>query len=331
MLKYFLVLLKCIFIIIFLVTCKKPDQTYYTINQVRAVGVVVQTSALSTGANNFQSTSSQQFPIRPNCSAGSTEFDIVVISPTNEIPTLTINNLKLLPIGNYYLASGGGSRGLPNGTNGTSIAMTNIFTSATATPTTVFTSPYRLTVFKYIVDCANIGTNLSNSFTQISDIPAFQLSYTVSSGTSSDQGFYTFYTLPDNNDSFWNTSPVNVTLSSNKISSLTTGLAITNNPIQFSSISPAANSVLNGNSSSSISVGVTIPSVPFPRDPNNTNFQAKTRIQWYVTNGSLSLDTSSSTDWNPESNAGTTVGGFVVVRDLLGGVDFKVFGPFTTQ
>jgi hypothetical protein len=54
-------------------------------------------------------------------------------------------------------------------------------------------------------------------------------------------------------------------------------------------------------------------------------------VQWYVTSGNLNLDTSASTTWNPGVGSGNSTGGFVIVRDLLGGVDFKILGPFTTQ
>ncbi|BBH53268.1 hypothetical protein [Fluviispira sanaruensis] len=318
-------------LLIFFISCKKPDSTYYTINQVRVVAALFQTSALVTGTT-INGTSTQQFPMRPNeTCTGAPEFNIVVISPTSEIPTLTINSLKVAGIGYYYLAKGGGGRGLPNGTKGTSLPLTTFFSSATPATTTIMTSPFRLTVFTFTAACVNFNNaNLTTNLETVNDIPAFMINYSVTSGVSTDQGFYTFYYLPLKTDSWWSSAAVTSSVSS-KISSITSGLAVTNSPSQFGTLSPIASSTINANSGNAISAPVTIPNVPTGRDANSSLFQASTRIQWYVTSGSLDLDTAAITTWNPETTAGTSVGGLVVVRDLLGGVDFKIFGPFTTQ
>ncbi|WP_186644597.1 hypothetical protein [Fluviispira vulneris] len=323
--------LSIFFIILFISSCKKPDSTYYTINQVRVVAVLMQSTAPFTGTTS--QTSTQQMPNRPGCTA--TDLYFVVISPTNETPTMTIDSLKIAPIGFYYLAKGGGGRGLPNGISGTSLSLSAVFTGGSSTPTTttnVLTSPFRLTVFTYPLNCAALTVgNLQANVTQVKDIPAFMINYTATSGVSSDKGFYTFYFLPTKGDAFWSSTDVEAVTSQAKRDSIQNGLAVTNNPSQFGTLSPIANSTINANSDNTISAPVTIPSVPTGRDANSSLFQASTRIQWYVSSGSLDLDTASTTTWNPETTAGTSVGGVVVVRDLLGGVDFKIFGPFTTQ
>lgn len=315
-------------------SCSPTDNNYYVINKVRVVGVLFQNSALVSGSS-LVGTATQQFPVRLTSSASSctnTHFYLATISPTAEIPTLTINSIVLYGIGNNYLSSGGGARGVSAGMTGTSIASTFFFTSATPVTTTVQTSPYRLTVFDFTVNCANLTTtNLNSYMNQVSDIPGFQLSYTVNSSASSDKGFYSFYFLPEPTDTWWTTASFPTAVSSDKISQIKNGLAVTNNPILINSLTPTSNSTVSGGNDVNITVNLSSPSVPSPRDPNNPLFANKTRVQWYVTNGSINLDTASSTTWNPGVGSGNTIGGIVVVRDLLGGVDLKILGPLTTQ
>ncbi len=314
--------------VFFIIGCSKADSNYYTINKARVVAALFQNSALLSG-NNIAGTSSQQFPLRLNC--GSTHFYLVALSPTNEIPTITFNSIVLFALGNNYLSDGGGSRGVQAGISGLNISASNFFNPLTPTTTFIQTVPYRVTVFDYTVNCANLTiANLNSFMNQIGDIPGFQLSYTASSGITNDQGFYSFYFLPVPTDAWWSTASFPTAVSSAKIAQVQNGLAVTNNPIQITGVLPNGNNIL-GNSGTNIMANLSFPSIPSPRDPNNSLYSTRPRLQWYITNGNLDLDTSSSTSWNPGLASGNTVGGFVVVRDLLGGVDFKLLGPFTTQ
>lgn len=318
-----------IFSIFFVNGCNNIDDNYYLINKVKVVAVLFQNNAsLSAG------TSSQQFPLRLTSSivsCATTHFFIVAISPTNEIPTISIKNIILFALGNNYLSGGAGSRGVSAGTSGPNIAASNFFSSLSPTITYSQTTPFRITVFDYPVNCANLTTlNLNSYMNQIGDIPGFQLNYIVSTPVSSDQGFYSFYFLPESTDSWWSTTSFPSSVSLTKKNQVQNGLAVTNNPVQIISVLPNGSNV-SGNSGMNISANISSPSIPFPRDSNNPIFNSKMRVQWYVTNGNLNLDTASSTSWNPGVGSNSSVGGFVIVRDLLGGVDFKVLGPFTTQ
>lgn len=312
-------------------SCSPTDNNYYVINKVRVVAAVFQNSALVSG-NSISGTSTQQFPVRLTSSTNSctnTHFYLVTISPTSEIPTLTINSITAYPIGNNYLSNGGGARGVSAGTTGTSVSSSTFFSSSTTT--TVQTSPFRLTVFDYTVNCTNLNTtNLNTYMSNAKDIPGFQISYTANSGVSSDNGFYSFYFLPEPTDSWWTSTTFPTNANSSKVTQIKNGLAVTNNPLLINSISPSSNSSVSG-SSVSININLNSPSVPSPRDPNNSLYTPSSRVQWYVSTGSINLDTASSTTWNPGVGSGNTVGGLVVVRDLLGGVDLKILGPFTTQ
>ena len=312
-------------------SCSPTDNNYYVINKVRIVAAVFQNSSLAS-VNSFSGTSTQQFPVRLTSSTNScatTHFYLVALSPTSEVPTLTINSITAFAIGNNYLSNGGGARGVSAGVSGTSVASSTFFSSSATT--TVQTTPFRLTVFDYTVNCANLTTtNLNYYMTQAKDIPGFQISYKANSGTSSDNGFYSFYFLPEPTDTWWTSTTFPANADSNKVTKIKNGLAVTNNPLLITSISPANNSTVSGNSVS-LNVNLNSPTVPSPRDPNNSLYTPSSRVQWYVSTGSINLDTSSSTTWNPGVGSGNTVGGLVVVRDLLGGVDLKILGPFTTQ
>ncbi|WGL59953.1 hypothetical protein QEJ31_15580 [Pigmentibacter sp. JX0631] len=312
-------------------SCSPTDNNYYVINKVRVVAAVFQNSALVSGSS-FAGTSTQQFPVRLTSSTNScssTHFYLVAISPTSEVPTLTINSITAFAIGNNYLSNGGGARGTSAGTSGTSVASSSFFNSSTTT--TVQTSPFRLTIFDFPVNCANLTTtNLNSYMSQAKDIPGFQISYTVSSSSSSDNGFYSFYFLPEPTDTWWTSTTFPTNADSNKVTQIKNGLAVTNNPLLITSISPASNSLVSG-SNVNLNINLNSPTVPSPRDPNNSLYTPSSRVQWYVSTGSINLDTASSTTWNPGVGSGNTVGGLVVVRDLLGGVDLKILGPFTTQ
>ncbi len=319
--------------IFFIFACSNPDSNYYTINKVRVVATLFQNNALISG-NNIAGTSSQQFPLRlisSTVSCSTSHFYLIAISPTNEIPTITINRIVLFALGNNYLSNGGGSRGVQAGINGPNISALNFFTSLSPTTTFIQTIPYRVTVFDYLVNCANLTiANLNSFMNQIGDIPGFQLSFTASTGTTNDQGFYSFYFLPEPTDAWWSTASFPAAVSSVKMAKVQNGLAVTNNPVQITGVLPNGNSIL-GNSATNIMANLSSPSIPSPRNPNNALYNPKLRLQWYVTNGNLDLDISNSTNWSPGLAAGNNVGGFVVVRDLLGGVDFKLLGPFAIQ
>lgn len=313
--------------------CSEPDSNYYVINKVRVVATLFQNSSFISGST-ISSTSTQQYPVRLTSSTSScstTHFYIVAISPTAETPTITINGIVLFAIGNNYLSGGAGSRGVSAGTTGTNVASSFFFNPTTPTTTVVQTTPYRLTVFDYTVNCSNLTTtNLTSYTNQVGDIPGFQLSYTVTSGVSTDLGFYSFYFLPEPTDTWWTTNSFPSAVTSSKVTQIKNGLAVTNNPIQISSVTPTGSSISGGNSST-VTANITVPAIPALRDSSNSIFSAKTRVQWYVSSGNLNLDTASSTTWNPSVGSGNSAGGFVVVRDLLGGIDFKILGPFTTQ
>ena len=318
---------------IFFICCSNVDNNYYTINKVRVVAALFQNSALLSG-NSIAGTSSQQFPLRlttSTVSCSTTHFYLVAISPSNEIPTITFNSIVLFALGNNYLSGGGGARGVQAGTSGPNISASIFFSSLTPTITYIQKNPYRITVFDYPINCANLTTsNLNSYMNQIGDIPGFQLSYSANTGISSDQGFYSFYFLPEPTDSWWSTTSFPSAVPTAKMVQVQNGLAVTNIPIQITSVLPNG-SFIPGNSSTNIVANLSTPTIPSPRDPNNSIYNAELRVQWYVNAGNLDLDTANSTFWNPGLGAGASVGGFFVVRDLLGGVDFKVLGPFTTQ
>ena len=320
-----------IFVILLMNSCSDTDNSYYRINKVRVVASLFQNSTVFPSGIT-SNTSTQQFPLRltnSSTSCATTHFYIVAISPTSETPTITINGIVLFAIGGNYLSGGAGACGVSAGTTGTNIASSFFFSSSTSTA--IQTTPFRVTLFDYTVNCSNLTeTNLTSYMNQVGDIPGFQLSYTVNTGSSSDQGFYSFYFLPDPTASWWSSTSFPSAVSSSKKTSIQNGLAVTNNPIQISSISPTGSTISGGNDNS-INANITIPSIPSPRDSSNSIFSAKSRVQWYVTSGNLNLDTSASTTWNPSVGSGNSAGGFVIVRDLLGGVDFKILGPFTTQ
>ncbi|APJ03824.1 hypothetical protein [Silvanigrella aquatica] len=321
-------LIRSLLFMVFINGCSGADNNYYQINKVRVVASLVQS------ANVFSGTASQQFPIRINNSGctSAQQLNIVVISPTNETPSLTMNNIILFALGNNYLSGGGGARGVAAGTTGISYTPSTFLQPAAVNPiTAVQTTPFRITVFRYDVQCIVTTTNLINNYMAgVSDFPGFQMNYTVSSAISSDQGEYSFYFLPDPTDSWWSTSNTPSYISSSKWSQVQKGLAVTNNPIQITSVTPSS-STISGRFQSTITANLNSPSIPSPRDSTNPIYAYGQRVQWYVSSGNLNLDTASSTTWNPSVSSGTTVGGFVVVRDLLGGVDFKILGPFTAQ
>jgi hypothetical protein len=319
--------------IFFMIGCNNADNNYYSINKVRVVAAVFQNNALLSG-NSISGTSSQQFPLRltsSTVSCATTHFYLVTVSPTNETPTITLNSIVLFALGNNYLSGGGGSRGVQAGTSGPNIAASNFFSSVNPTITSIQITPYRVTVFDYPVNCSNLTTtNLNSYMGQIGDIPGFQLSYSANTGVSNDQGFYSFYFLPEPTDSWWSTTSFPSSVPSAKMTQVQNGLAVTNTPIQITGVLPNGSNI-PGNSGTNIIANLSSQSIPSPRDPNNSIYNPELRLQWYVTSGNLDLDTSNSTSWNPGVGVGNNVGGFVVVRDLLGGVDFKVLGPFTTQ
>lgn len=313
-------------------SCRPSDNSYYNINKLKAVVAVFQNSDLITNG-----IASQQFPLRLTTSTTpctNTKFYLLATSPTAEIPSLTINSIVVFPIGNNYLSNGGGARGVSAGTKGPSVDPTFFFTSATPTVTFLQTTPFRLTVFEFSVNCAlNLTESKLNSFiAQVKDIPGFQMSYTVSSNSSSETGFYSFYFLPEPDAAWWNSASTlaGMTASLDKITQIKNGLAVTNNPVQITNITPTSNSTVAGEGEVSINANIINPAPPAQR-ASNSLFKSKTRVQWYVTSGTINLDTASSTTWNPSVGSGNTVGGFVVVRDLLGGIDFKILGPLTTK
>jgi hypothetical protein len=319
-----------LFFCLFIAGCNDANNEYYAINKVRVVAGVFQDSTLISGGNTLTNTSTQQFPLRTGCP--STKFYLLVVSPTAETPTVTLNSIKGFPIGNNYLSGGGGARGVSPG-QGSAVTLSNFLSPASTPSVTIQSTPFRLTVFAYDVNCTHLTTaNLDNYINLAKDIPGFQINYTASSGVSSDNGFYSFYFLPDSSNGWWTTSTQLTTwVSASKIAQIKSGLAITNNPIQISSVAPASSATIPANEETNIIANLTFPTVPSGRDPNNTLFNYKVRLQWYVSSGELKLDTANNTNWNPKSSAGSSVGGFVVVRDLLGGIDFKLLGPFTTQ
>ncbi|RDB36051.1 MAG: hypothetical protein DCC88_07095 [Spirobacillus cienkowskii] len=318
-----------LFFCLFFVGCNDGNNEYYVINKVRVVAGVFQDSTLISGGNTLTNTSTQQFPLRTGCAT--THFYLLVVSPTAETPTVTLNSIKGFPIGNNYLSGGGGARGVSPG-QGSAVTLANFLSPASTPSVTIQSAPFRLTVFDYVVNCAHLSTTNLNSYLNLAkDVPGFQLNYTASSAVSSDNGFYSFYFLPDSSDGWWATAPLTTWVSASKIAQIKSGLAITNNPIQISSVAPASSATIPANEETNITANLTFPTVPSGRDPNNTLFNYKVRLQWYVSSGELKLDTANNTNWNPKSSAGSSVGGFVVVRDLLGGIDFKLLGPFTTQ
>ena len=77
-------------------------------------------------------------------------------------------------------------------------------------------------------------------------------------------------------------------------------------------ISPASNSSIFGNADNPISAFYT-------PNPSPYSFAAG---QWYVNSGEVSNDQAVTTKWNPQRMG--NVSSVFVIRDLSGGVDYKV-------
>ncbi len=328
---YFLQLVILVFAGSVLFGCQGPESSYFQIRKTRAVAAVFQNSPLVSGSGLLlDSTASQQFPLRlrtSSTSCANTHLYFVVLSPSNEIPALSFQKITVFPLGSLYLSHGGGARGAPFGTQGKSVAVTDFFGNLRIN--TVQTDPFRVTVFDYQVMCDYLTlSNLESFINRIQDIPGFLLNYTASSLQSQDQGFFSFYFLPEPTDVWWNAPPAPLSLNMDRTDKIKNGLAVTNNPLQITGLMPNGNQVF-GQQENALTLSLNSPVLPPQR--NSQLFQPRQRIQWYVSHGNLLLDTAAQTRWNPDQGPQIRVGGFVVVRDLLGGIDFKLLGPFATQ
>ncbi len=137
----------------------------------------------------------------------------------------------------------------------------------------------------------------------------YSVSYEVQSLFPVDRGFFAYHVLPEATDPQW------TALTSVLPASLTALLAPwlgTNVPSVVAGVSSSAGTDVSRPTSFTLDLASSNPS---PR--------AKSRIQWYVTQGDLDNEHASPAEYTPQSGGGPA-GAVGVIRDLIGGADWGV-------
>jgi hypothetical protein len=155
--------------------------------------------------------------------------------------------------------------------------------------------------------------NLDSYVSQRAIAPSYLLSYKATvPGKPEDTGQVSFFVYPDANDNdTWN-SLKNLAKQNGLDATLLDVLrrsAKTNTPPQVKELLPKSGEKVGGTIDLEITLGT------------DADKDARTRIQWFTTNGEISKKRAKETEWKSEGDG--PLGAFVVVRDLQGGMDFK--------
>lgn len=323
------------YILLFLViftSCSDKGSPYYVVSKVRipVAQIFSKTSQTGQGCGTGlidNNTWCQQFPMRPlgtlnAATAGNNKLKFLALAPENSPVTITLKSLKILDISTLVGSAGNGTRGFPesaircpDGVNceiGTSALSINLNASLSST---VESSPMQIQTIVYDIEPPTLAT-LEAYATSIQAFPGFVLTYTATSANGSyvDNGYITFYALPEIADtSSWIALESNLSSFVNSITFRQAQLLATQNiPIQINSVSPIVNSNLIANQDNSISGNLTY-------NPSPNSFSP---LQWYVSSGTLKNQNALSTNWNPDHSG--TLTSVLVTRDLLGGSDYRV-------
>jgi hypothetical protein len=244
----------------------------------------------------------QQYPLR---FGKKSLIRFVTVSKLSQKPTVTVKylqKLNLKPAGQSIVSSLDATKIEPS------------FLKVTKEPTlskVLQEKGLRVDSQVYSLEVPSLDSFLSsrNSF------PAFNLQYIAeAAGSPSDEGYISFYIYPDQSDeTTW--SELAKQAKQNgidpKFLELTRQKAKTNTPPTIVSLSP--NTGAKNESSKELTITLS---------PQDKDAQAKSRIQWFVSSGELSLQRSKVTKWSKVSESEDS-GVFVMLRDLQGGIDFK--------
>jgi hypothetical protein len=246
----------------------------------------------------------QQFPLRP----GDNMFlRIVVLSPEGDDPAFQLTGVTQF----VGVGARSGARG-PDRLDNVTASVQNLF-QFTEAPTLACvrqTTPIVVKEFVYTFTVPGID-KLTQVFAQSGGIPYFTLNYKGTGKSRTDTGFLTFPVFPNpGDDGVWNSLKTNG--ATDVEIALLKKQAQTNTPPKIESID-VANPALSSGSENDIEVKIA-------GDDNDEG--AKSRVQWYVSKGKINNVRSAKIKWKPDF-AGK-VSAVAVVRDLQGGVDFKL-------
>ena len=259
----------------------------------------------------------QQFPLRP----GKTGFvRFLVLAPAGETPEIEIT--KLTKFATAVGTSGGtgagslGAAGLSSSdvdVNLLQLKKSSVYSKV------LLETPLR--VEEVVMEFTVPGpTALVELFKDSGGLPGLNLIYVARAKKGrSDEGSLSFYILPDPKapaadvsswESFQGVAPVAIPpdLLARLKKSSATNLA----PV-LSSISPVEGATVGQDSTLELQIA-----------KNDTDENAKSRVQWFVSKGEVKAQNSRKTEWQiKDAGKQFAVG---IVRDLQGGVDYK----FTT-
>ena len=320
------------------ISCSDKPTPYYVVDKIRTPTAQVysqtptppsSTQGCVAGSTVFYnadtSTWCQQYPVRPAGTlnaATSVKLRFLVLAPAGSTVTLTPTSLNIFDLGLFLGSPGNGARGINPSTPTTEIPLSDFSFSLDSTlSTTAQTTPMQIQTVVFNFTPPNLNALIA--YAQVHNFfPGFVLSYSSSSPTQNyiDNGYFTFYLLPDPADTAsWTTLTSGVSsFVSGAVLAQAKALSTLNIPIQISSVSPANSNAVAAQSDNNISAALTYNPSPFSFSP----------VQWYVSAGTINNDRAMSTSWNP--NQGGGVSSVFVARDLLGGMDFSL-NNYTAQ
>jgi hypothetical protein len=297
-----------------LLSCNDSKFKFYLINKLRTpvAQIWIQgTDEKKPGCENFEGVGvlCQQFPLRPTSKMF---LSFIVLSPEgSSAPTIKLDSLKSIGSSlSSSLSSGTSATGLETDVPLSQFGLEN--TPFAPLTKNIQTGPIRIDRVTFALETPSADIILNQA--AAGGFPNFVLRYTSTSDAFSDNGLLSLQVFPEPQDPIWE-SISNLALSRGIPQEFIEKWrrdAITNTPPKLERVDPAEVVALGKDTD------IEVYHTTQDQDPN-----AKKRVQWFFTQGEILNEHSSKTKF--KAKEGGMVGGFVMVRDLQGGVDFKAF------